>query len=359
MVSIFNSQLSIYIAVFKGEIISICVALSWTVTALFAEVASKRIGSLPLNVCRMAMSLVALAVTLWLTLGVPYPRYADGSTWLWLLLSGVVGYVLGDYCLFKGYILIGSRFGQLFMTLSAPTAAITGFLLLGEKMGPLALLGMAVTLVGIGMSVLSKQSSPSPLERGTPKGGGCVPKTSPRFSGLRLKLPLKGVLYGCGAGMGQGVGLVLSKMGLQHYHASLLAHGLTPDSVPAEAVLNIPLSLSMPFAATMIRAIMGIIGFSVALLLFTKGGKQQLSHAIHDRKSMLCAFCSMMFGPFVGVSMSLLATLYTSTGIAQTLMALTPIFIIAPAAWLFHQKVTPREVLGALISVAGVSLFFV
>ena len=329
---------------FKGEIISICVALSWTVTALFAEVASKRIGSLPLNVCRMAISLVALALTLWLTLGVPYPRYADGSTWFWLLLSGVVGYVLGDYCLFKGYILIGSRFGQLFMTLSAPTAAITGFLLLGEKMGALALLGMVVTLVGIGMSVLSKQSS---TEEGKTTGT------------WRLKLPLKGVLYGCGAGMGQGIGLVLSKMGLQHYHTSLLAHGLTPDSVPAEAVLNIPLSLSMPFAATMIRAIMGIIGFSVALLLFTKGGKQQLNHAIHDRKSMLCAFCSMMFGPFVGVSMSLLATLYTSTGIAQTLMALTPIFIIAPAAWLFHQKVTPREVLGALISVAGVSLFFV
>jgi drug/metabolite transporter (DMT)-like permease len=159
--------------------------------------------------------------------------------------------------------------------------------------------------------------------------------------------------------MGQGIGLVLSKMGLEHYNASLLAHGLTSESVPAEAVLNIPLSLSMPFAATMIRAIMGIIGFSVALLLFTKDGKRQLNHAVHDRKAMLCALCSMIFGPFVGVSMSLLATLYTSTGIAQTLMALTPIFIIAPAAWLFHQKVTPREVLGALISVAGVSLFFV
>ena len=143
---------------FKGELISIGVALSWTVTALFAEVASKRIGSLPLNVCRMALSLALLAGFLWLTFGVPYPRYADGGTWLWLLLSGVVGYVLGDYCLFKGYILIGSRFGQLFMTLSAPTAAVTGYLLLGERMRPLALLGMAVTLVGIGMSVLSKQT---------------------------------------------------------------------------------------------------------------------------------------------------------------------------------------------------------
>ena len=115
----------------------------------------------------------------------------------------------------------------------------------------------------------------------------------------------------------------------------------------------------MPFAATMIRALMGIVGFSVALLLFTKSGTQQLNHAVHDRKAMLSTLGSAIFGPFVGVSLSLLATLYTSTGIAQTLMALTPVFIIAPAAWLFHQKVTAREVVGALISVAGVSLFFI
>ena len=51
--------------------------------------------------------------------------------------------------------------------------------------------------------------------------------------------------------------------------------------------------------------------------------------------------------------------MYTSTGIAQTLFALTPILIIAPAAWLFHQRVTAREIIGAVVSVAGVSLFFV
>ena len=119
---------------FIGEIISLFVALSWTVTALFSEVASKRMGSLPLNVVRMVMSLTFLALTLWLFMGVPWPRYADGQTWLWLLLSSVVGYVIGDYCLFQGYIAIGSRFGQLFMTLSAPTAAITGWLLIGEQM---------------------------------------------------------------------------------------------------------------------------------------------------------------------------------------------------------------------------------
>lgn len=56
---------------------------------------------------------------------------------------------------------------------------------------------------------------------------------------------------------------------------------------------------------------------------------------------------------------SALATQYTSAGITQTLFALTPILIIAPAALLFHQKVTLREVLGAIISVIGVCLFFV
>jgi drug/metabolite transporter (DMT)-like permease len=39
-------------------------------------------------------------------------------------------------------------------------------------------------------------------------------------------------------------------------------------------------------------------------------------------------------------------------------MALTPIFIIAPAHWIFSQKVTYKEVIGSIISVVGVSFFF-
>ena len=65
---------------FIGETIALGVAVSWTATALFAEVASKRMGSLPLNTLRMTMSLALLAVTLWLVLGEPWPRYADGPT---------------------------------------------------------------------------------------------------------------------------------------------------------------------------------------------------------------------------------------------------------------------------------------
>lgn len=321
---------------FIGETIALFVAVSWTATALFAEVASKRMGSLPLNTLRMTMSLALLFVTLWLTMGMPYPRYADGQTWLWLLLSGVVGYVIGDYCLMQGYIYIGSRFGQLFMTLSAPTAALTGRLLLGEQMRPLAIIGMVVTLAGIAMSILSKKDN-----------------------SVKLNLPRKGIFFAAMAGICQGFGLVLSKIGLEHYDAAIAAAGVAQEAVPTGAVLPLPLFLSVPFAATMIRATMGLVGFFALLALFNKDWKAKLSHAAHDRTAMWCLLGATVFGPFVGVSASLLATQYTSTGIAQTLFALTPVLIIAPAALLFHQRVTVREVIGAVISVAGVCLFFI
>ena len=326
---------------FIGETISLFVALSWTVTALFAEVGSKRMGSLPFNTVRMTMSLVFLALTLWLVMGTPYPRFADGSTWFWLLLSGIVGYVIGDYCLMQGYIHIGSRFGQLFMTLSAPTAAITARLFLGEQMRPIAILGMVITLSGIAMSILAKDDNTESSHK------------------VKLKLPVKGIFYASMAGIGQGVGLVLSKIGLLHYEQSALAAGLSTQAVPEGAILPLPIAYSIPFAATMIRAYIGLAGFFLALVLFNKDGLAQLNRAVHDRKAMGCVLGSTIFGPFIGVSASLLATLYTSAGIAQTIFALTPILIIAPSALLFHQKVTVREVIGAVISVIGVAMFFV
>lgn len=308
---------------YLGEMIALSVALSWTVTALCAEVASRRIGSLQLNVIRMFLSLLMLGATLWWFTGAPYPLYADGKAWLWLSLSGFVGYVLGDYCLFNSYVLIGSRFGQLFMTLAPPSAAIFAWMMLGEKLSLQALVGMVVTLTGIGMSVLNKQG------------------TTHR---LGLKLPLKGVLFGIGAGVGQGVGLVLSKVGMNYYEMSI------PAGMDAVSGL-------LPFASTFIRAVTGGVGFLA--VMWYRREFFTLPVALRDRKGMRAALWATITGPFIGVSLSLMAVQYTEAGIASTLMALTPVFILWPAHWLFGQQVTLKEVIGAIISVVGVSLFFI
>ena len=307
---------------YLGEIISLAVAVSWTVTALFAEIGSKRLGSLQMNVIRMLLSLLMLGATLWYFTGSPYPLYADGKAWFWLSMSGFVGYLLGDYCLFNSYIWIGSRFGQLFMTLAPPTAAIAGWLMLGETLSWNALLGMLVTLTGIGISVLNKGTSHK----------------------LSLKLPLKGVLFGIGAGVGQGVGLVLSKVGMNHYEMS----------IPSDETMVTDL---LPFASTFIRAVTGAVGF-----LLVMGIQKQfhtLATSVHDRKGMNAALWATITGPFIGVSLSLMAVQYTEAGVASTLMALTPVFIIWPSYFFFKQHVTFKEIVGACISVVGVSLFFI
>lgn len=307
---------------YLGEIISLAVAVSWTVTALFAEVASKRIGSLQFNVVRMFLSIVMLGLTLWCFTGSPVPLYANSDAWLWLSLSGFVGYLLGDYCLFNSYILIGSRFGQLFMTLAPIAAAFSAWAILGERMSLQAVVGMLVTISGIGLSVLNK-------------GGG--------KHRLSLKLPLKGVLFGIGAGIGQGVGLVLSKVGMNHYE----------QSIPAGEELVADL---MPFASTMIRAITGFVGFFLVMIFQKK--HSTMSVVLRNRKGMNAALWATFAGPFIGVSLSLMAVQYTEAGIASTLMALTPIFILWPSSFFFGQKVTTKEIAGAVISVVGVSLFF-
>lgn len=316
---------------FLGEIISIIVCILWSCSAIFGQVAARGIGSsMPLNVLRMALSLILLALSLTWVTGIPYPLYADAQTWLWFSLSGFVGYVLGDFCLFNAYIVIGARFGQLFMTLAPPAAALAGWILLGESMSLMAILGMTITVFGISLSILGKKD---------------------QESHKRLKLPLKGVLYGIGAGMGQGVGLVLSKLGLEHYETCI------HTACSGNMVLDEQMMSAMPMAGTFIRAITGIICFTIALFYIHQ--QAAIPSSLRQGKLMLIILMATITGPFVGVSLSLKATLFTSAGIAQTIMACTPILLLWPSHWLFKQQITLREVIGAIISVAGVAMFFI
>ncbi|MBO6082002.1 MAG: DMT family transporter [Bacteroidales bacterium] len=306
-----------------GELISLLVAVCWTATALFADIASHRLGSMTVNVIRLVLASVFLGLLLWVTIGSPWPVYADRQAWMWLALSALVGYVFGDYCLFNSYLIIGARFGQLFMTLAPPIAAIAGWVLLGETMTWKSWLAMFVTICGIALSILSR-------------GGGA--------GMVKLNLPLKGVLLGIGAGMGQGIGLVLSKIGMQFYERAI------PADAPAM------MDQMLPFASTMIRALVGGTGFVCLMALQRDLGR--FKTAVKDRKGMRFAILTTIFGPVIGVSLSLMAVQYANAGIASTLMALTPVLIFFPYTIIYKQPVRLKEVLGVLISMAGVAMFF-
>jgi len=65
-----------------------------------------------------------------------------------------------------------------------------------------------------------------------------------------------------------------------------------------------------------------------------------------------------LFGPFIGVWLSLVAVQYAYVGIASTLMALPPIFLIPLSWWIFREKISLVAIVGTIIAVIGVALIF-
>ncbi|MPM53058.1 hypothetical protein SDC9_99822 [bioreactor metagenome] len=328
---------------FLGEIISISVAFSWTMSALFFEIAGKRIGSLNVNIIRLFFALVLLGTMLFFTTGSPLPQHADASAWFWMVLSGLVGFVFGDLCLFYSYLIITARYSQLIMTLAPPFAAFFGWMIIGENLSLSGFIGMAVTLAGIAISILKRSDAKASHVSGGSNLTVVTENEKESKPKIKLHLPLKGVLLAIGGALGQGLGIVLSKQGMLEYQESAAGH--------AEILKY------LPFAATQIRIITGIIGFGLIIILTGRSGLFRKS--LSDKKGMSNTFFGSIFGPFLGVSLSLMAIQYTSTAIASTIMATTPIIILVPYIFLYKKKITGVEILGAILSVAGVAIFFI
>jgi len=296
-----------------GEVAALATALCWTVTAMAFESAGKRVGSLPVNLLRLLMAIVLLSGYSLVTRGLLLPTDATAHAWLWLSLSGIVGFLLGDLFLFRAFVVIGSRISMLIMAAVPPITAVAGWLLMGETLTGSNLVGMGLTMAGISWVVLERG-------RGETDSSGAAP-------GSRR---LTGILLAFGGAVGQAVGLVLSKYGMGDYDA---------------------------FAATQIRILAGAAGF--VLLFFIRPTWHRVGHALRDGAAMRRITLGAFFGPFLGVSLSLLAVQYTESGVAATIMSIVPVLIIVPAIIVFRERPTMREVVGAVVAVAGVAVMFV
>src|ERR1035437_5263325 len=160
-----------------GEFAALLTAFFWTVTSLSFEHASHKIGSVAVNIIRLIIGFAFLSVFNLIRRGLVLPVDASLENWIWLSLSGLVGFVFGDLFLFKSYTMIGSRFSMLIMTLVPPVTAFFSFLILGEKLTLFHYLGMTLTFTGIAMAIFSR---PGKGEK------------------LSLKLSPRGILYAFG-----------------------------------------------------------------------------------------------------------------------------------------------------------------
>jgi drug/metabolite transporter (DMT)-like permease len=297
-----------------GALAALATAFAWTITALVFEYAAKRIGAFALNFLRLLAGFVLLGVYCLILRGSFLPLDAPVSAWLWLGASGLVGLVAGDLLLFRAFIDIGSRIAMLVYATAPAMTALLGLAVLGEGITPMGAGGMTLTLAGISFVVLGKR----------PGGGdGAADGAEARPHRAR------GLLLAFGGALGQAGGLILSKIG---------AGGMDP------------------FAGTQIRISAGLVGFAV-ILLASRSWKGILT-AVRDGRAVVSLSIGAFFGPFLGVSLSLLAVQSGNAGVAAAIMSVVPILIIAPSALILKEKITLREIVGALTAVAGVFLLF-
>ncbi|MEA4936400.1 MAG: DMT family transporter [Paludibacter sp.] len=288
---------------FLGEISALVVAICWTLSALFFEKAGRKIGSLSVNIIRLVWAFLLLGVTLLFTKHTFFPTDATAYQWFWLGLSGVVGLFIGDLLLFKSYLLIGSRTATLIMSTVPVITATIGWFFLEEILSLKSILAIIVSISGIVIAIADRR--------------------------LKIRVPLKGLLYAFGGAVGQAVGLILSKKGIGDYD---------------------------PISATQIRIVFGMVCFIILITIIGRWPK--VMEALRDRNGFKSVSIGAFFGPFLGITLSLFAIQNTQTGIASTFMALVPVFIIIPSAIMFKEKITPHHVIGAIVSIIGVSLFF-
>lgn len=286
-----------------GEIAGLGVSLCWTMSALFFEKAGSRIGSLSVNFIRLLMAIVFLGLSTFVTKGLLIPTDATPYHWFWLGLSGVIGLFLGDLVLFKSYLVIGSRTAALIMSFSPMLTAIIGWFFLKEKLTALEIVAIFVSIAGIVTAIANRK--------------------------LKLNIPLKGFLLALGGALGQSVGIILSKKGIGDYD---------------------------PLAATQIRVLFGLVSFIIMITVMKRWTR--IFSAFRDAAGMKAVTVGSIFGPFIGVALGLFAIQHSNTGVASTLMALVPIFIIWPSAIMFGEKIKIQQIIGAIISIVGVSLFF-
>ena len=297
-----------------GELAALLTAVFWTFTALSFTSAGKVIGSLSVNFWRLIMGILFVALFTTFAYGSPVPLGISIESWFWLGLSGFIGVFVGDLFLFKAFTINGPRVSLLVMSLAPPMAALISWLVLGETLTLLGFVGMMVTLTGISMVILIR------------KRGDLEEKKS-----IRFRYQPKGILFAFVGAIGQASGLVMSKVGLQ--------------------------SSTNPFYGSQIRLFAGLFGFILLITYLRRW--VPVAKSVVKVKTMGVLSIGAFFGPFLGITLSLFAVQHANPGVVQTIVSINPILIIPFSIWLYHEKISLREAIGAVIAVIGVSLFFI
>ncbi len=294
-----------------GELAGLLTSVFFTGTSVMFTLAGQRVGSTVVNRTRLVLAVLFLTLAHPL-FGLALPWGAALDRWLWLGLSGIVGLALGDAFLFQAFVWIGPRLTMLMLSLAPVLATILAWVFLGERLSTGQVWAIILTVTGTAWVVLDPKGNKPPREGARSHYG-------------------RGILYGFGAAIGQAVGLIFARQGLQ-------------GDFPA-------------LSGTLMRMIVAAVAlWGWAALRKQAGTTLSVLRAHPDALRFLLA--GSLFGPFIGVTLSLYAVQYAPVGVASTLTSLPPVFLLPVGYFFFHERFSWQAVLGTLLAISGVALLF-
>ena len=291
-----------------GEISALLTAFLWSGTSFAFTAAAIRIGSLQLNINRMILASVLLYVTI-LIGGLSFAL--SSSQVINLVISGIIGLVIGDSFLFKAFQKIGARVSMLLMSSSPAMSSVLAFFFLGESLSFFTLVGISVTIFGIGLVVLERSELPD----------------------AKYNIDRVGIIYGLIGAFGQAAGLIFAKFAFE------------------EGEVN-------KFVATFIRILSSVLILLLAAII-TRRYKNPVKLYRKEPKAFSATIVGTILGPYLGITLSLVAIAYTKVGIAATLMSTMPIIMLPYVRFVYKERLSWRAIAGAIIAVAGVTILFI
>ena len=297
---------------YAGEFAALGTAVCWASSSNLFTAAGRRMGSHVLNRLRITVALVFLTVALRLTTGTWFPSDAAPVALVALALSGAVGFVFGDAWNFRAMVILGPGRASLLAATAPLFTTALAWPILHQQPGPLALVGMVLVFVGVGLALTSRSRRQA--------GQAQHHEGSERM----------GVIAGLLGAFGQAGGLVLSKIALRT--------GIAPLPATVVRVTAAMLLLwGMTLAQRQVRRTLG---------------------ALRDGHATSTMVGGAFVGPFLGVTLSLVAIHHIEAGVAASITALAPLLAMVLAVRFHGERLTWRALVGAVIAIGGVVLLF-
>ena len=292
--------------IIKGEFFALFTAISWTFSSLTFGKISKEYDTQVANFLRVTIGTIMVGfVCLFGSRNLFLPTDVTWENLKIISLSGFIGMFLGDLFLFKAYNMIGARVTMLIMALSPIIVSIIDFLFLGVTLYPIQIFAILITCLGIILVIFKTEDK----------------KISLGFS-------VKGLLYAFLATLGQSLGVILTKLGSTTY-----------DSL----------------ATSQIR--LGVAIFFFGTVVLYEGKARETIKMITSKKALSLLLIGTFFSVF-GIAALIEAFKSANASIASTISSTSPIIMIPCSILFYKEKIRKNEIIGAIISVVGLSIFF-